>query len=47
MTKILLALTGVVLLCLLTACAAFKEPPSVIYPDRNENPNNYKIDVLS
>jgi hypothetical protein len=35
------------LLLVLSACSYLNQPPTVIYPDRNENPSAYKIDPWS
>lgn len=46
MRRMLVALISLGVLIAVVSCASMKEPPSVIYPDRQENPSAYKIDPL-
>ncbi len=44
MTRLIVALILLSAVFLVSSCAGLNEPPAVIYPDRHENPEAYKID---
>ena len=45
MIKLMCATIVIGAVLFLASCSSFSEPPSVIYPDRTENPAAYQIQV--